>query len=140
MLHAWGFGTGALADCLEFHAGKQRAAEAATARDARAAPAGGAGRPGRPGPVRVTVLPGLEPGRADLLLPDRRSPYPRGWRVTGLSEHDLRDIEFALAQRRAMSRRCDAEDGEHTCAQRPEHPGEPHLCRACPRTWPLDRA
>lgn len=60
----------------------------------------------------------------------------RNREIHALSEHDLRDIEFALAQRRAMSRRCPAESGEHTCALDPGH-AEPqaHQCRACTRTW-----
>lgn len=51
-----------------------------------------------------------------------------------LTEHDLRDLEFALAQRRAMSRRCEATRGEHTCALYLGHV-EAHLCRACTEAW-----
>jgi hypothetical protein len=53
------------------------------------------------------------------------------------TEHGLRDIEFALAQRRAMSRRCTETQGEHTCALPPGH-GTRHECRACDRKWTGD--
>jgi hypothetical protein len=52
------------------------------------------------------------------------------------SEHGLRDIEFALAQRRAMSRRCQVTQDEHTCSLAPDHGQASHLCRACTHTWP----
>ena len=52
------------------------------------------------------------------------------------TEHGLRDIEFALAQRRAMSRRCTATQGEHTCSLAPDHGEASHLCRGCTHTWP----
>jgi hypothetical protein len=68
-----------------------------------------------------------------------------GWRILelrdrpalyriGLTEHGLYDIEFALAQRRAMSRRCPQVKGEHTCALAPGH-GTRHECRACQERW-----
>ncbi len=60
--------------------------------------------------------------------------------IAGLSEHDLRDLEFVLAQRRAMSRRCDAGQGEHTCSTAPQHGGAWHLCRACTHQWPVAAA
>jgi hypothetical protein len=62
-----------------------------------------------------------------------------GRRVGSFTEHDLRDIEFALAARRAMSKRCDAETGEHTCALAPAHRDSAvalHQCRACMHNWP----
>lgn len=54
--------------------------------------------------------------------------------VNSLTEHDFRDLEFALAQRRAMSRRCETGNGEHTCALSPGHCGV-HACRGCDVTW-----
>lgn len=60
----------------------------------------------------------------------------RNRELHALSEHDLRDIEFVLAQRRAMSRRCTSVSGEHTCGLDPGHTVPvAHLCRACTRTW-----
>lgn len=50
------------------------------------------------------------------------------------TEHGLRDIEFVLAQRRAMTSRCDEEDGEHTCGLDTGH-ASGHLCRGCTRSW-----
>jgi hypothetical protein len=69
--------------------------------------------------------------------------HPYGTEVTqyllGLREDDLRDLEFALAQRRAMSKRCTATHGEHTCSLAPGHIDDPgHLCRACPEIWPVE--
>lgn len=54
--------------------------------------------------------------------------------LCGLTEHDLRRIEFALALRRAMARVCPAENGEHACALSPGHDGA-HLCQACTERW-----
>lgn len=54
--------------------------------------------------------------------------------LIALTEHDLRDLEFVLAQRRAMARRCEDEHGEHTCSLAPGHGGT-HLCRACTEQW-----
>jgi hypothetical protein len=79
----------------------------------------------------VTVTE-LEDGRRTLELCDPPALY----RI-GLTEHGLYDIEFALAQRRAMSRRCPEKDGEHTCGLPPGHGGAWHLCRACNRTWQM---
>jgi hypothetical protein len=60
--------------------------------------------------------------------------------IKGMSEHALRDLEFVLAQRRAMARRCTAEAGEHACGLAPAHDREAaHVCRACTKTW-LDEA
>lgn len=70
-------------------------------------------------------------GRLILELREREALY----RV-GVTEHGLRDIEFALAQRRAMSRRCTAASGEHTCSLAPQHGAASHLCRACTERWP----
>jgi hypothetical protein len=69
------------------------------------------------------------------------APGPGLYRIGGLTEHDLRDIEFALAQRRAMSTRCPETDGEHTCGNSPGHlvsekHGIRHQCRACTYRWP----
>jgi hypothetical protein len=63
----------------------------------------------------------------------------RHWFVHGLREHDLRDLEFALAQRRAMSKRCSTEDGEHTCGNAPDDGHLRHLCRACTYEWPREQ-
>lgn len=61
--------------------------------------------------------------------------------LIGLDEHDLRDLEFVLAQRRAMSRRCPDEHGEHTCSLAPGHiPDAGHICRACDFSWPVQEA
>lgn len=54
--------------------------------------------------------------------------------IGDLTDHDLDDIAFVLAQRKAMSRRCPQATGEHTCSLDPRHDGD-HLCRACTRTW-----
>jgi hypothetical protein len=74
-----------------------------------------------------------------------REPYENGYtyieireppalyRIT-LSEHGWRDLEFVLAQRRAMSRRCGDTEGEHTCALYLGHV-DTHVCRGCNRTW-----
>jgi hypothetical protein len=75
----------------------------------------------------VEVVPSLLDGRQDLVLGRIR--------YSSFSEHDLRDIEFELARRRAMSRRCPATDGEHTCALAPGHAAASHLCRGCTKTW-----
>jgi hypothetical protein len=52
-------------------------------------------------------------------------------------EHGLRVIEFDLAQRRAMSRRCEAEDGRHRCSMAPHNDLLKHLCRGCDYLWPV---
>lgn len=103
--------------------------------------------------MRVDVVPADHaPERSDLVLGTAR--------YSSFTEHDLRDIEFELARRRAMSKRCTAVSGEHTCGLTPGHasggscklrlggtpdgwrtvPGGPaavvsHLCRACPEQW-----
>jgi hypothetical protein len=51
-----------------------------------------------------------------------------------ISEHGLRDLEFVLAQRRAMSRRCTVTRDAHTCSLDPGHATD-HLCRGCITTW-----
>jgi hypothetical protein len=68
--------------------------------------------------------------------------HPYGTEVTqyllGLNEHDVRDLEFELARRRAMAKRCTSVRGEHTCSLAPGHLDDPgHLCRACTETWPV---
>jgi len=75
--------------------------------------------------VNVQVIDGGD-GRSDLILGSVR--------CSSFTEHDLRDIEFTLAQRRAMSRRCPEISGGHTCGNAPDHRGN-HLCRACTETW-----
>jgi hypothetical protein len=62
--------------------------------------------------------------------------HPALYRIGGLSEHALRDIEFELARRRAMGRVCPVTDGEHTCSLAPGHGEAWHLCRGCTRRWP----
>ena len=76
--------------------------------------------------MRVTIT-GVEGGPQSLWLDAVRVPAL-------FSEHDLRDLEFTLAQRRAMSRRCPETHGEHTCGNAPGH-RQAHLCRACPLKW-----
>ena len=66
-------------------------------------------------------------GRKDLVL--------GGIRYSSFSDHDLNDLEFVLAQRKAMARRCTKTDGEHTCGLAPGHWAGRHLCRACTHTW-----
>lgn len=68
-------------------------------------------------------------GKLELVLARNRH-------IAGLTEHDLRDIEFVLAQRRAMGKTCTAEDGEHACGSAPDDNHLRHLCRACTREWP----
>jgi hypothetical protein len=77
--------------------------------------------------VSVETSPG---GGLVLIL----SVPPALRRIPGLDEHDLRDLEFVLAQRRAMSSRCPETDGRHTCSLRPGH-GESHQCRGCEARW-----
>ncbi len=55
--------------------------------------------------------------------------------IVSLTEHGARDVEFVLAQRRAMSRRCTTTFGEHTCAKAPGHGKSTHLCRGCTFEW-----
>jgi hypothetical protein len=76
--------------------------------------------------VEIVEHPGS--GNCTLILGTRP-------RIHALTEHSLRDLEFVLAQRRAMIRRCPATSGEHTCGNAPGHCQEGHLCRACTRTW-----
>jgi hypothetical protein len=94
-------------------------------------------------PVRITVS--TRDSSAGQLLDITAWQYPSGVHVgqylLGLTEHDLRDLESVLAQRRAMSRRCTAEHGEHTCSLAPGHiPDAGHICRACTETWPVTEA
>lgn len=51
-----------------------------------------------------------------------------------VTSHGLRDLEFVLAQHRAMSRHCPEARDEHSCANPPGHGGT-HLCRACDVQW-----
>jgi hypothetical protein len=71
-------------------------------------------------------------------------PGPAGGQpqfLTGLTEHDVRDLEFALAQRRAMGKCCPGVSGIHVCSMPPDHGSEPgHLCRACDEIWPAGEA
>lgn len=61
--------------------------------------------------------------------------------LTGLDEHALRDLEFALAQNRAMGKCCPAAVGIHVCSMPPGHGDEPgHVCRACTEIWQDDPA
>ena len=103
--------------------------------------------------MHVDVIPADQaPERSDLVLGDVR--------YSSFTEHDLRDLESELARRRAMSKRCTAVRGEHTCGLDPAHSSDsrarlrlgytldgwrtvpagdaadgPHLCRACPEEW-----
>lgn len=58
--------------------------------------------------------------------------------VSALNGHDIDDLIAALAEFKAMTRTCaaisDGGLGDHTCWL-PAHPGQPHVCRACPETW-----
>jgi len=86
--------------------------------------------------VNVEVRDSIVDGEHDLVL---ARPWHQPWVLSSLSEHDLRDLEFTLAQRRAMARRCPATSGEHTCSLAPGHiPDAGHLCRACTGTWPVE--
>jgi hypothetical protein len=81
----------------------------------------------------MAVVTGEADGDLALFIPGKDP-------VEGLTEHDLRLLEFDLAQRRAMSRRCEARDGIHACAVFPGHPVDEqydirHLCRACTHCW-----
>lgn len=103
--------------------------------------------------VDITPLQGNNTGKFDIRL-NNNHILPK------LTEHDLGDIAFALAQRTAMSRRCTATRGEHTCALAPGHDepgsnllrlqdtpdgwrtvpgftsaGGAHQCRACTERW-----
>lgn len=76
--------------------------------------------------VEVNERPG---GLLDLVLGDDEETFV-------LTEHGLRDIEFELARRRAMSRRCLVTRDEHTCALAPGHVGvSDHVCRGCTEIW-----
>jgi hypothetical protein len=87
--------------------------------------------------MKVEVLESAIVGRYDLLL--------GGIRYSSFSEHDLRDIVFVLEQRRAMSKRCTATSGEHTCSLWPGHSDtfrtsvSQHLCRGCSFKWEGER-
>jgi hypothetical protein len=90
--------------------------------------------------VRVRILPRGGPASQLFDLETLHTPpelYAPQF-LCGLTEHDLHDLEFVLAQRRAMSKRCTAEHSEHTCSLAPGHiPDAGHLCRACTETWPV---
>jgi hypothetical protein len=79
--------------------------------------------------MKITVT-GRDGGTLTLELRE----HPALYRIT-TDEHGLRDIEFGLAQRRAMSRRCEAEDGRHACSLAPHNDLFRHLCRGCDRQW-----
>jgi hypothetical protein len=82
----------------------------------------------------IEIRGSIVDGEHDLVL---ARPWHPPWVLGCLSEHDLRDLEFALAQRRAVSRRCTHTWGEHTCSMAPGHGGEPgHMCRACTEIQP----
>lgn len=81
--------------------------------------------------MQVTFRTSIKPDETDLVL--RRS-WGSPHVINSMNEHEMRDLEFALAQRRAMSRRCETGNGEHSCALSPGHCG-PHACRGCDRTW-----
>ena len=79
--------------------------------------------------MQVEIRDSIVDGEHDLVF---TRPWHQPWVFSSLSEHDLRDLEFALSQRRAMSRRCPYTWGEHTCALAPGHVADPgHVCRAC---------
>lgn len=85
----------------------------------------------------IEVRPSAVHGEHDLVL---TRPWHSPWVISSLTEHDLRDLEFVLAQRRAMSRRCPETDGEHTCSVFPGHPVSSqykigHPCRGCEYRW-----
>lgn len=83
--------------------------------------------------MKVSIAHSHAPGRLDLILRDVR--------YSSFTEHDLRDLEFALAQRRAMTARCGQEHGEHTCALRIAHNDAKivvHMCRGCDVLWDPD--
>jgi hypothetical protein len=87
--------------------------------------------------VDVEIRGSVVAGEHDLVV---TRPWHNPWVISSLTEHDLRDLEFALAQRRAVSRRCPETDGEHTCGNSPGHPVSEqydlkHLCRACTHRW-----
>ena len=86
--------------------------------------------------MRIEVRGSVTAGEHDLVF---IRPWHNPWVISSLSEHDLRDLEFALALRRAMGRTCLEEDGEHTCSLRPGH-GESHQCRGCDTRWRHVRA
>lgn len=81
--------------------------------------------------MKIDIVP-----RQGLFVLDMlKSPHVHT-HVFGLSEHDLNDLEFALAQRKAMSSRCGEEHGEHTCGIMPDHTHFiAHICRACTVEW-----
>ena len=66
-------------------------------------------------------------------------PYDRNISqyLLGMTEHNIRDLEFVLAQRRAMSKRCTVTHREHTCGLDVAHgTATQHSCRACDAEWP----
>jgi hypothetical protein len=81
----------------------------------------------------VNVSVETSPGGGLVLILSGTGPAAL-YRIGSLDEHDLRDLEFVLAQRRAMSSRCPETDGRHTCSLRPGH-GESHQCRGCEARW-----
>ena len=82
--------------------------------------------------MQVEIRGSIVDGEHDLVF---TRPWHQPWVLSSLSEHDLRDLEFALAQRRAVSRRCPGTRDEHTCSLAPGH-HQVHQCRACVITWP----
>lgn len=81
--------------------------------------------------MQIEFRTSIKPDETDIVL--RRS-WGSPWVISSLSEHDMRDLEFALAQRRAMSKRCEQQQDEHTCALYLGHVGT-HVCRGCEETW-----
>ena len=90
--------------------------------------------------MKVTVEPRGGPGSKlfDITITLWPGDLHHPQALSGLLDHDLRDLEFALAQRRAMSRHCDATTTrggmEHACLSPPGH-GPHHACRSCHHTW-----
>lgn len=81
--------------------------------------------------MRITLGDPRPDGTRELAF----APGAPGWFTWSASQHDLNDLEAVLAQDKAKAKVCPDEDGDHTCAMPPGH-FLPHLCRACPRTWP----
>lgn len=79
----------------------------------------------------VTVRDSIADGEHDLVF---TRPWHNPWVLSSMSEHDLRDLEFVLARRRAMAKACPGKNGEHTCALTPGH-GTGHECRGCDARW-----
>lgn len=84
--------------------------------------------------MRITIC---DPGPDGVIQVQFGDPSQTGWFSWDATEHDLGDLEAVLAQRKAMTGRCGAEDGEHTCGLWADHAAPVgHQCRACPAEWP----